>query len=205
MFALGAALSLFPALAVALSLKSDQINRVFFAGSIPFTTAAWLQLMQSANAGSFADAGTDAAGKFRLFGWHPGDAGWLSCALQFAGTLLFNLNTYNAMQTGLSVQQQDIEIWLPDLFGSMLFLASGYLAFVETSHSHWVWKPELLSWRITFVNLLACVAFMVSALLSFAPSQSTESIVLTWSLFFTLVGAIGFLIGAILLLPEADT
>jgi hypothetical protein len=205
LFALGAVLSLAPELAARWSLQAEQINRVFFAGSIPFTTAAWLQLMQSANAGSFAAAEQEPAARFRFFGWYPADAGWLSCALQFAGTVLFNLNTYNALPSGLTWQQQDTAVWLPDLFGSMLFLASGYLAFIETCHRRWGWMPHLLSWRITFVNLLGCIAFMISALLAFVPAQGSNATLLALSLLFTLLGAIGFFVGAILMLPEADT
>jgi hypothetical protein len=205
LFAVGSVLSLFPVLAALLALSAEQVARVFFAGSIPFTTAAWLQLMQSANAGSFVAADQERSTRFRLFGWLPGDAGWLSCALQFVGTLLFNINTYNAMHSGLSWQQQDTAIWLPDLFGSMLFLASGYLAFIETCHRHWAWMPHLLSWRITFVNLLGCIAFMISAVLAFVPAQGTNPTALALSLVFTLLGAIGFFLGAVLMLPEADT
>lgn len=205
LFAWGAVLSLFPELAALWSLQTEQVARVFFAGSIPFTTAAWLQLMQSANAGSFAAAQQQPVTRFRIFGWHPGDAGWLSCALQFAGTILFNINTYNAMHTGLNWQQQDTAIWLPDLLGSMLFLASGYLAFIETCHRHWAWMPHLLSWRITFVNLLGCIAFMISAVLAFVPANAADPTVLALSLCFTLLGAIGFFVGAALMLPEADT
>jgi hypothetical protein len=38
----------------------------------------------------------------RWFGWSPRDIGWLSCALQFIGTLLFNVNTFDAMLPDLS-------------------------------------------------------------------------------------------------------
>lgn len=179
------------------------MSRVFFAGSIPFTIAAWLQLMQSANAGSLSSAGEAGRGHHKLFGWYPSDAGWLSCALQFAGTLLFNINTFDAMSSGLTWKQQDLYIWVPNVLGSIFFLLSGYLAFVETCHRHWAWMPHLLSWRITFVNLLGCISFMISALLGLVTPHpavfNTEGL----SVLFTLLGAVGFFIGAILLLLEA--
>ena len=53
LFALASVLSLWPNLAAAWSLDSTAINAIFFAGSIPFTIAAYLQLFQAANAGDF--------------------------------------------------------------------------------------------------------------------------------------------------------
>ena len=99
-----------------------------------------------------------------LFGWRPHDIGWLSRALQFIGTILFNFNTFDAMIPSLNWFQQDLLIWVPDIVGSILFLASGYLAFIETCHAHWAWNPRSISWWVVFTNLLGCVGFMISAL-----------------------------------------
>jgi len=199
LFALGGLLSLQPALAAHWGLDTAQVNAVFFAGSIPFTTAAYLQLFQAANAtGSLA-----AAARPRWFGWRPGNIGWLSCALQFAGTLLFNLNTWDAMRPDLDWLQQDLAIWLPDMAGSVLFLASGYLAFVECCRAYWAWHHHSLSWWVTFVNLLGCVAFMASALLAFVPRAAPDADVVNLSLLFTTLGAIAFLGGSLLMLPES--
>lgn len=203
LFALGSILSLLPDLAARWSLSSEQANRVFFLGSIPFTTAAWLQLTQAANAGSLAQAAEPRDNRYKLFGWYPADAGWLSCALQFAGTLLFNLNTFDALCNGLNWRQQDFAIWLPDVVGSVFFLVSGYLAFIETCHRHWAWLPHLLSWRISFANLLGCIFFMISALFAFVVPHPADVDAPALSLLFTLLGALAFFVGAILLLPEA--
>ncbi|MCC0067551.1 MAG: hypothetical protein H6896_11245 [Rhodovulum sp.] len=51
----------------------------------------------------------------------------------------------------------------------MLFLVSGWLAFIETCHAHWAWRPHSLSWDITAINLLGCIAFMVSAVFGYVP------------------------------------
>ena len=118
-------------------------NVIFFAGSIPFTTAAYLQLFQAANAGDPAQPDPSAPKRRAVFGWKPLEIGWLSCALQFLGTLLFNANTFDAMLPGLGWLQQDLAVWIPDFVGSILFLASGYLAFGETCHTYWAWKPRV--------------------------------------------------------------
>ena len=202
-FAIGSLLFLFPALAASYEMDEDQINMVFFAGSIPFTTAAWLQLVQSANAGAFAKSQHSQSRRFRLFGWFPGDAGWLSCALQFVGTVLFNLNTFDALHPPGSWVLQDLEIWVPNILGSILFFASGYLAYIETCHAHWAWRPDLIDWWITFINLMGCAAFLISAAFAFVPPEAPGFDAVTYSLVFTLLGALAFLIGALLMLPEA--
>jgi hypothetical protein len=203
LFVLGSVLSLAPELAQAWSLDTRATNMIFFAGSIPFTTAAYLQLFQSANAGEFSPMGVAEKPQMAAFGWRPRDIGWLSCALQFAGTLLFNANTFDAMLPGLDWLQQDLAIWAPDVAGSILFLASGYLAFIETGHAHFAWRPHSLSWWVTFANLLGCVAFMISALFAFVPPRGPDFDAAELAILFTLIGAAGFLIGSLLMLPES--
>jgi hypothetical protein len=98
------------------------------------------------------------------------------------GTLLFNANTFDAMLPGLGWLQQDLAVWIPDFVGSILFLASGYLAFGETCHTYWAWKPQSLSWWITFTNLFGCVAFMISAFFAFETNVSRKSPRRDWRL-----------------------
>jgi len=218
LFALASALSLSPDLAHTVSFDSIAINTMFFAGSIPFTTAAYLQLFQAANADTRKGSGLEAtnltsrralSGATRrgalpsLFGWRPHDVGWLSCALQFIGTVLFNFNTFDSMIPTLNWFQQDLLVWVPNIIGSILFLASGYLAFIETCHSHWAWQPTSISWWVVFANLLGCVGFMVSAICAVSlPTATTEAS--TVATMFTLLGAIGFLAGSLIMLTESN-
>ena len=109
-FAWASILCLAPALARALSAEMAGINAIFFAGSIPFTTAAYLQLFQAANAGDHPHDGQRSPRRTLLFGWRPHDIGWLSCALQFMGTILFNINTFDAMIPSLTWFEEDLVI-----------------------------------------------------------------------------------------------
>lgn len=197
LFMLASVLSLVPAIAQAWSIDSSGINLIYFAGSIPFTIAAYLQLFQAAN-----PAGTEQ--RRQLIGWQPSDLGWLSAALQFVGTLLFNINTFDAMIPSLDWLQQDLLIWAPDIVGSVLFLVSGYLAFVEMCHAYWAWKPKSIAWWCVFANLLGCVGFMISALFAIALPGTPSTEAVTISVLFTLLGAIGFLIGSLLMLPDSQ-
>lgn len=202
LFMLGSVLSLAPTIFGQWSPDATVINAIFFAGSIPFTTAAYLQLYQAANAGSFSPQGSQRPRAVARFGWRPRDIGWLSCALQFLGTVLFNVNTFDAMLTDLDWLQQDLAIWAPDFIGSVLFLAAGYLAFIETCHAHFAWQPASISWWVACANLLGCIAFMISAFYAFVPPSTPSFDALAISVTFTLIGAAGFLVGSLLMWPE---
>ena len=89
-FAIASCFSLSPDWTRATSLTPSSVNAIYFVGSIFFTTAAYLQLFQAANANASPN-------HLRFIGWQPRDLGWLSCLLQFVGTVLFNFNTFDAM------------------------------------------------------------------------------------------------------------
>jgi hypothetical protein len=180
------------------------INAVFFLGSIPFTMAAYLQHFQAANACDFTgNPARPGQRRLHCVGWHPRSAGWLSTFTQFVGTIAFNANTFNAMVAPDAWLIQDLAIWMPDMVGSALFLVSGYLAFIETGHRYWSWQPRDLSWRIVFVNLVGCVAFMIAAILGYVPSGTEASWIAPMSIVQLLMGACCFFVGAILTMRES--
>jgi hypothetical protein len=180
------------------------INSVFFTGSIFFTTAAWLQLEEAIN-GDVAEIGTSPGNErpdWRWFAWKPHNAGYSASLVQFAGTVLFNFNTGDALLPQLTWHQEEVLIWTPDVIGSICFLASGYLAVVEVSHRAWSWQPRQLSWWIVMINLLGCIAFMVSAVFGYFVPGSEEA---EWSWganFYTLLGALCFFFASYLMIPE---
>ena len=201
LFMLGAGLSIAPT-----TLGAVQVALVFFAGSIPFTTAAFLQNLQAANAAGppiAAPGSSGGAGALRLVGWRPRDLGWLSTVTQLLGTIAFNLSTFDAIDPKGGWYRQDLTVWLPDLAGSVLFLASGYLAFMETSHGYWSWRPRDLGWRITFVNLLGCVVFMTAGLLAYVPRTAEPGWIATVAAIHLGLGGACFLIGALLTMRES--
>lgn len=204
LFIAASVLSLLPNEKQTFGLTATQVNAVYFAGSIPFTLAAYLQLYQT-NHAQPSQVGDGKNARPTIFlGWKPANIGWLSCLLQFLGTVLFNANTFDAMLPSLSWFQQDLFVWVPNYVGSVFFLASGYLAFAEVSHAYWSWNTNDLSWWVVFVNLLGCLFFMASALCAFITPGPVNETAATLATLFTLVGAIGFFVGAVLSLPEAS-
>ncbi|TCK28592.1 hypothetical protein EV667_2599 [Ancylobacter aquaticus] len=202
LFLLGSLLSLLPA---DLGLAATPINVVFFMGSIPFTLAGYLQHFQAANASAFTLDPSDTAAPRRiaLIGWHPQSPGWLSTFCQFVGTVAFNFNTFDPLVVGDGWEVQDLAVWLPGMIGSVLFLASGYLAFVETAHRYWSWRPRQLDWQIVFVNLLGCFAFMAASTLAYVPRGGEAWWIPDLANILLGLGAFGFFLGAALMMRES--
>jgi hypothetical protein len=201
LFILGSVLILWPSLVGTGAFKPAH---VFFVGSLPFTLAACLQFYQAGNATDFPVKDSTPVQR-KLFGCRLRELGWWSCLLQFIGTLLFNVSTYQALNPNLDWISEDIRTWVPNLIGSILFLLSGYMAFAETCHAYWRCLPRNLSWWAVLWNLAGCIGFLVSALLAVLVSAADPAIRLQLSTGFTLLGATGFLLGSLLLMPEAAT
>jgi hypothetical protein len=149
---------------------------VFFVGSIFFTTAAFLQ--------------------FR----HSGGSDRVATAIQLVGTVFFNINTFRAMQDSYDSDDVNRLIWTPDAIGSACFLISGILAFMAVRHMR---DRERKEWRLALINLVGCVLFGVSAIASFVVPETGDALALAASNWSTSLGALCFLIGALMLLPSS--
>jgi hypothetical protein len=173
---------------------------VFFVGSLLFTSAAALQWLETINANWGPDQ--PARQRLKVLTFEPRRIDWWSCGFQLIGTLYFNATTFRALQTGLDSPSYDRLVWRPDALGSICFLISGYLAYVEVT-GHLLGRPRrTLESVIATVNLLGCVAFGVSAVASHVVPTTGEERNLAVVNIFTSLGALCFLIGSLLMLPE---
>lgn len=194
-FALGAAPSY-------VGLVGDSADAItFFVGSIFFTTAALLQYLEVANA-SRRLPGEDGHERWRLFTWEPRRIDWWASVVQLVGTVYFNVSTFNAVDLQLSTSQVNELVWRPDVLGSICFLVASGLAWAEAGHAWWSWRPRSLSWRITALNLAGSIAFGISAVASKIVPETDQVRNVTLMNLGTFVGALCFLAGAVLLLPE---
>jgi hypothetical protein len=162
---------------------------VFFAGSVFFTLAAGLELRE----------GT--VSRARRWGKDPS---WWSAFIQFVGTLLFNVSTFDAMQESLSTPQEDKLVWAPDVFGSAAFLISGWLAYRVATGGRLLPAHRSRDFTMAAVNLAGCVFFGISAIASYIVPSSGSVLDLAAANWTTSLGALGFLIGSLMLLPAAD-
>lgn len=201
LFAIGSAcfaLGALPPYATAVGVTPD--NLTYFVGSIFFTTAAFLQYFEAASTNPQL-VGTPHRQLRQLFTVQHHRIDWWASLIQFAGTLWFNRTTLSALVVGLGASTAHHPVWRPDALGSICFLMSSWLAWAEECHGPFGWRPTDLSWWITGLNLVGSVAFGVSAVASYVtPNGQLVSLALTN--LGTFVGAVCFLAGGILLLPE---
>jgi len=95
-----------------------------------------------------------------------------------------------------------MNIWRPDALGSICFLVASALAWFEVCHGWVAWRPGSWSWWITLTNLIGSVAFGVSAVTGYLNPATGQVRNADRSSLGTFVGAVCFLVGALLLLPE---
>ena len=201
LFAIGSicfALGSFPPFATAVGTNADDLT--YFIGSIFFTTASFLTYYEVATAPTELGA-VGRRGARSLFHVQHHRIDWWAAIIQFAGTLWFNRTTLSALVVGLGASGSHHPVWRPDALGSVCFLVSSWLAWAEECDGPFAWRPSRISWWITMLNLVGSVAFGVSAIASYVkPNGQLVSLALTN--LGTFVGAICFLAGAVLLLPE---
>jgi hypothetical protein len=148
-FALGSTCFLvgpFPGYARLVGDSADAVT--FFVGSILFTLGGALQ---------------------SWLGWierrspDGGRAAWWSAIVQSAGTLFFNVTTYQAMHVALTSTEYDKLVWRPDWRGSICFLVSGGIAYWASPRHGLLPERGGEGWWQPGVNLLGCVFFGISA------------------------------------------
>jgi hypothetical protein len=188
----------FPGFVNLVGTDADAI--VFFVGSLFFTSAAFLQYLQTVNAPHSLRA--TQGERLRFWTWAPSRIDWSASLVQLVGTVFFNVTTLAAIDTSLNSTQAHRLVWTPDAVGSVCFLVASGLAWFEVSHGWWSWKLRSLSWRITALNLAGSIAFGVSAIASkIVPTTGEPRNIMLVNL-GTAVGGACFLVGSILLLPE---
>lgn len=193
-FALGA----LPPYADAVGTNAD--NLTYFIGSIFFTTAAFLQYFEAATTNPHVD-GPSRRRLRRLFEVQHQRIDWWASLIQFVGTLWFNRTTLSALVVGLGASTSHHPVWRPDALGSICFLVASWLAWAEVCHGRFAWQPASISWWIAGLNLVGSIAFGASAIASYVePNGQLVSLAITN--LGTFVGALCFLVGGVLLLPE---
>ena len=178
-FALGSTCFLvgpFPGYAQLVGDSADAIT--FFVGSILFTVGGALQ-----SGLAWPERRSRGGGR----------AAWWSAIVQSAGTLFFNVTTYQAMHVALTSSEYDRLVWRPDWRGSICFLVSGAIAYAASDRHGWVLVRAGRGWWQPAVNLLGCVFFGISAVAGYVvPSTGSmlDQAAANWN---TALGAACFL------------
>jgi hypothetical protein len=178
------------------------VGVTYFLGSIFFTSAGYLQYVQTINAPDDLTPGTGIGHRTRFLALQPRRIDWWAASVQSVGTLLFNVSTYSAMNAAFDPQQQERRVWAPDMLGSIAFMVASTLAWIEVCDGWWAWRPHETPWRIVALNLIGSIAFQISAIAAFIRPATGEVASVTLANLGTFVGAVGFLLAAVLLIPE---
>lgn len=186
LFAVGAT----PGYAQTVGIRLD--NLTYFVGSLFFTAAAAIQLWLSGRR-------RPRGGAHRVV-----LCDWYSAAIQFAGTVLFNVSTGAALAVAVTVEEKDRWVWRPDMFGSTAFLVSSALAVIATTETDRLWDPRARNWLSSWLGVAGSVAFGASAVAAFVVPSTGDLRNAGVANLGTLIGAICFLFAAVLTLPPAE-
>jgi hypothetical protein len=168
--------------------KVDAVT--FFAGSILFTAGGAFQVALSHRLRRVPGAGR---------------AAWWTAVTQSAGTLFFNVTTYQAMDTAISSADYDRLVWRPDAFGSICFLVSGVIAYRAAPRHGWWPARSGPGWWEPAVNLLGCVFFAISAVAGYVVPSTGSMLDLAAANWNTCLGAACFLACAVATLRTGRT
>ena len=181
-FALGSTCFLvgpFPGYAQLVGEAADGVT--FFVGSILFTAGgalqSWLAWPERRAPGG-------------------GRAAWWSAIVQSAGTLFFNVTTFQAMHVALTSPEYAKLVWRPDWRGSICFLVSGAIAYrASPRRGRGGWLPVRGGdgWWQPAVNFLGCIFFGVSAVAGYVVPSSGSVVDLAAANWNTSLGAACFL------------
>ncbi len=203
LFALGSACFVLGSVPAFLNAVGGVVDGVtYFVGSIFFTSASFLQLLQ-AQSPTMTDVDAvsqNTPGPVRIWRLLPHDRSWLAAVAQLPGTVFFNVSTLAALAYNASVQAKDRNVWRPDLFGSTLFLVASVFGILAVGR-FWSVQPHSFPWRIAWLNMLGSILFMASALASYVLPSSGDLLNVRITVAGTLLGALCFLIGSILMFP----
>ena len=162
----------------------------FFVGSIFFTGGGAMQTWLA-----WPERKASAAGR----------AAWWTATIQSAGTLFFNVTTYQALHTALDNSDYNRLVWRPDALGSVCFLVSGYIAYRASDRKGWLPKRDTRGWWEPGVNLLGCIFFGISAVAGYVVPSTGSMIDLAAANWNTSLGAACFLACALATLYDGHT
>jgi hypothetical protein len=168
--------------------SADVSNLLCFMGSWFFTSAGLIQLLLSKPAMS------------RTWEMSATRAECLSSAIQFLGTLNFNLSTGAALWAQRVPTRRHL-VWGPDAVGSVAFLVSGVLGVAAVALAVGLVRLKSRLWLAASTSMIGSIAFGASAIGAFITKTGTTEDARLAQL-GTFVGALCFLIAAFLRLPN---
>lgn len=185
-FGIGSTLFAIGAIMAVLQANLVATNVVYALGAVFFTSAAAVQMR---------------AAESRKPRRRWADPDWMSAAIQFVGTLEFNVMTIRAVAMSFDPTIPYSQVWDPDVIGSALFLISSWVAWHPIAREK---RHRVIHGRSAFItlsNMLGSIFFGLSAWgAALLPDGTYQS--LFWSNAGTFIGALFFLVAAIATVPR---
>ncbi|NKY38414.1 YrhK family protein [Cellulomonas septica] len=176
----------------------------FAVGSVFFTSAAYLQYDEAARAPRDVLATAPPRSRLAaLVGFRPDRIDLWASAVQLVGTVLFNVSTFSATRTGLAIAGDKTLVWAPDVLGSVCFLVASWFAYAEVNRGVLPRPDRSVGWTIAALNMAGSVAFGVAAVAARYLRGTDEMANVALVNAGTFVGAVCFLVGAVLLPVES--
>ena len=127
----------------------------------------------------------------------------LSAATQFVGTLRFNISTGAALWAHRIPVRRHF-VWWPDVAGSISFLFSGVLGVAAVTLTVGLVQLKSREWLAAWTNMAGSIAFGASAAGAFITRRGVTEDARVANV-GTFVGALCFLIAALLTLPKRSS
>lgn len=205
LFAVGGVASLFPRWFGGQETAGLVTGLCNWTGALFFTVSLYLWLLEGINS-------SDSIGmlsrhrsrqRFSWFAWQPRRLEFVAPFLFLVGSLLFNVETSLVVAEEVGWLKPPTAVTVLSFAGSVLFLVPSYLQLVEVSHGFVSWRPRALSWWVVVLFILGSVGFVAGAVVGFPvpaipPAKTLETLGL-------LLGAVFFLVGSYLMVPELAT
>ena len=194
-FVLGGAFFALGAASAQLGADGMTVDVTYLVGGFFFSLGGYVSILLTTD--GTRDPGRSDAPSTRWWDPPPRLRARRSAVVLFVGTQFFAVSLVAAFAEGLTPRQSNGWIWLPDIVGCVLFLASGHVAMLVVGDGHVRWLPRVLGWWVVAVNQLGSVLFFLAGLAAFtrpATDQAVNAGLVNWG---TFAGATCFAVGGI--------
>jgi hypothetical protein len=204
LFTLGAGSSLFPTVFGGGEASKLVTDLSYFTGALLFTGGVYLQLLEALNCSDYVGLKPtyNTPRQLKWFAWQPRRLEFMAPFLLLIGASSFNVETTLAVLSTFGVVTLPVAIGLASIVGSVLFLLPSYLQMVEVCHRYLCFRKREVSWWVTFFYVVGSAGFVVGSVFGFDVPGLTSPVESLITKVTYAQGAVFFLIGSYLLLPE---
>ena len=188
LFAAGAVLPTLP------RVPSQTILSVYLIGSTLYLIGATVQLVRGRHMAIHSASGPQAVRRFA-------NRNSLAATIQVAGAIFFQVSATGDLLRFISPTHQERILWVPDLTGAICFVVASAMFFsLQYPIQHRKGNP-ISDRTLALLNIWGSLFFVASAIGTYVPALTEESLYPKLANIGTFIGAIFFLVSSIPGLP----